>query len=257
MYAVHRYLAEIMDKRLVVLTQKPQQILLIGADGDVSRRLLVKRFPQVKFSEYDSRQLFLDDAASQRVDGLWTKLSGKKVSQFCRTATELLPTASADMLWANLNLMTVDDLTIVFDNWAQALKTDGLLFFSHLGADTAEEIRLLLAQQGIMCHSTVLVDMHDLGDMLFHHGFYDPVMDTEKLILTYETQEALWRDLDYLGIWEALKLDNKEEARLAVIQAWQDGLLRQMTLETVFGHAVKRTILADNEQEVKFFAKPR
>jgi malonyl-CoA O-methyltransferase len=44
-----------------------------------------------------------------------------------------------------------------------------------------------------------LVDMHDLGDMLVHAGFADPVMDQETLTLTWTSPEALLDELRGLG----------------------------------------------------------
>ncbi len=37
--------------------------------------------------------------------------------------------------------------------------------------------------------------MHDLGDMLVDSGFADPVMDMEKMTLTYADPDGLMREL--------------------------------------------------------------
>ena len=41
--------------------------------------------------------------------------------------------------------------------------------------------------------------MHDLGDMLVHAGFADPVMDQETLTIQWDDPEALCDDLRVLG----------------------------------------------------------
>ena len=41
--------------------------------------------------------------------------------------------------------------------------------------------------------------MHDLGDMLVHAGFADPVMDQEMLTLSWPTPQALLAELRALG----------------------------------------------------------
>ena len=56
------------------------------------------------------------------------------IPQHCQALTVPLPEASADMLWANLSLSRADDILPVLKNWATALKTDGLLFFTHFAA---------------------------------------------------------------------------------------------------------------------------
>ena len=125
-WQIHRHLAQNADERLQILTRTPERITLIGADADISRSLLAARYPQAAFVEYDPRADFLAAAAAARKSGLWQKLTGKIVPQHQQSLAEPLPEAATDMLWANLSLITADDLPAVFDNWARHLKTDGL-----------------------------------------------------------------------------------------------------------------------------------
>ncbi len=251
-WLIHRRLAEDTDQRLAIVTHTPQHILLFGADGDHSRRLLAARYPKAAFSEYDPRADFLEAATQARRHGWWQKLSGKSVPQYCQSPATPLPAASADWLWANLGLVTATDVVPVLENWAQALKTDGLLFFTHFGIDTLTEISGYLKQQGIAV-SSPFTDMHDLGDMLFHHGFYDPVMDTAKLQLDYRRADAFWQDMDTLGVWAALRFADEAAARQAVTHGFAQGQLSCITLETVYGHAVKKRVLPPNESLVQFY----
>ena len=77
------------------------------------------------------------------------------------------------MVWSNLGLTHQNDPVAVIRNWAGALKPDGLLFFSHFGPDTLKEVMTLWRTEGIVVKTPNLIDMHDLGDMLFQHGFYE------------------------------------------------------------------------------------
>jgi len=43
------------------------------------------------------------------------------------------------------------------------------------------------------------LDMHDVGDALMQAGFSQPVLDVDRLTLTYETVDGLMRDLKTLG----------------------------------------------------------
>ena len=43
------------------------------------------------------------------------------------------------------------------------------------------------------------VDLHDYGDMLVAAGFATPVMDMEKLTITYSTTDKLLADVRALG----------------------------------------------------------
>ena len=252
-YFLHQALAQDFNERLSIVRAIPQHILLVGADADISRQLLAQRYPKAQFSEYDHRPEWLQHAHAQRHTSLFAKLTGKTIAQHQQALTDPLPHAQADMLWANLALMHADAIVPVLENWANVLKANGLLFFSHLGVDSFSEIRALLATHGITCSAPTFVDMHDLGDMLFHHGFYDPVIDTAKVVLTYEQAETFWHDVDNLGLWTALRPSDDAQARAIVDKAWRIGELSQITLETVFGHAIRQHQLAENEQLVQFY----
>ena len=242
-WQIHRHLAQNADERLQILTRTPERITLIGADADISRSLLAARYPQAAFVEYDPRADFLAAAAAARKSGLWQKLTGKIVPQHQQSLAEPLPEAATDMLWANLSLITADDLPAVFDNWARHLKTDGLLFFTHFGIDSLQDLIGRLNAEGIDCRAPTLIDMHDLGDMLFHHGFYDPVMDTAKLSLSYRAAATFWQDMETLGLWQALQLSDEAAARTVINHMWQSGKPVEITLETIHGHAVKKLLI--------------
>ncbi|MGF6148838.1 biotin biosynthesis protein BioC [Kingella potus] len=254
-WQIHRYLAQTADSRLALFKTAPQHILLAGADGDVSRSLLCARYPKAAFSEYDPRAGFLQAAAAERKSGLLARLAGKTVPQHCQSLSAPLPEACADMLWSNLGLATEADPLPVFRAWAHALKTDGLLFFTHFGRDTLAELTGRLNAQGIAARAPALVDMHDLGDMLADSGFYDPVTDTAALRLDYRHADTFWQDADTLGLWRALDFDDPAAARAATDKMWQSGELRHITLETVYGHALKKKHLPAGESEVRFFPR--
>lgn len=247
-YFLHHYLAEQADSRLDIVRHTPQNIILAGADADFSRQKLAARYPQAKFSEYDPHAERLQHAAAQRKPNFIHKITGKIIAQQQQNPQDKLPENHADMLWANLNLVWANDLVATFENWSQALRKDGLLFFTHFGADSLPEIRQIIDTK-----NSLLRDMHDLGDMLFHHGFYDPVMDTAQLVLTYAQAETFWQDMETAGLWHALHVSDDVAARNIVQQAWQNSTLTQITLETVFAHALKKRKLPQNEQLVQFY----
>jgi len=91
-------------------------------------------------------------------------------------------------------------------------------------------------------------DMHDWGDMLVHAGFAEPVMDMEKITLTYDNPEKLVEDLRKLGRnfhvsrFEGLRgknwYKNFQQALLSLAQIDSEGRLA-LTFEVVYGHALK------------------
>lgn len=249
-YFLHHYLAEQADSRLDIVRHTPQNIILAGADADFSRQKLAARYPQAKFSEYDPHAERLQHAAAPRKSNFIHKITGKIIAQQQQNPQDKLPENHADMLWANLNLVWANDLVATFENWSQALRKDGLLFFTHFGADSLPEIRQIIDTK-----NSLLRDMHDLGDMLFHHGFADPIMDTAQLHLDYQDFATLQHDLQFTGLWHALNVDNAENAWQNIKLAWDEGKLRQISVEILHGHAVKKIRLPENESVVQFYPR--
>lgn len=253
-WTIHRHLAQTTDRRLDSVRRAPQHILLAGADDDATRSLLAQRYPKATFSEYDSRSDFLQAAAGRRKTGLLAKLAGKTIPQYCQSPAGALPEACADMLFANLSLITAKDPLAAFRSWSHALKPDGLLFFTHFGIDSLHGLITRLKSAGIEVAAPMLFDMHDLGDMLLDSGFYDPVTDTARLELTYSTPQAFWQDMDTLGLWASLHLSNETAARNLVEQQIAAGHF-SITLETVYGHAVKKIRLPEGTLPIQFHPK--
>ncbi|MDO4640245.1 MAG: class I SAM-dependent methyltransferase [Neisseria sp.] len=253
-WLIHRHLAQHTDERLQLVRKAPQHILLAGADADISRSLLASRYPKATFSEYDLRATFLEAAAARRKNGLLARLSGKIIPQHHQSMTDPFPEACADFLWANLSLITAPELPPVFRNWAQALKPDGLLFFTHFGIDSLQSLYACLKTHGIEVSAPSLVDMHDLGDMLLENGFYDPITDTSKLELSYASAASFWQDMEILGIWNALSFSDPDAARRLITQAIEAGNF-SITLETIYGHAVKKAVLPEGASPVQFYPK--
>ena len=114
-------------------------------------------------------------------------------------ATPPPATHSIDMLWANMALHTATDPLRVLAQWRQWLSPTGFVMFSTLGPDTLHELRQLYQQRGWPppCHS--FTDMHDWGDMLLQAGFADPVIDTERITLTFTSHQRLLQELRELG----------------------------------------------------------
>jgi malonyl-CoA O-methyltransferase len=161
-------------------------------------------------------------------------------------AEAAVPAGAGQLLWANMMLHGVPDPQARMAAWHRALAVDGFLMFSTLGPGSLQGLREVYRAQGWPVPHAPFVDMHDLGDMLLHAGFADPVMDQEQLVLTWADAPALLRELRLLG-------GNADPARLAGLRtprwhrrllealgalAGADGRLR-LTFEIVYGHAFR------------------
>lgn len=183
--------------------------------------------------------------------------------------------AGVQMLWANMSLHGASDLPAMLAGWHRHLATEGFLMCSGLGPDTARELRAVYRSMGWPLPTIDFIDMHDLGDELVRAGFADPVMDMERLTLTWATPQAM---LDEIRTWGG----NVAQGRFAGLRtrAWRERLLaaidqhmRQpdgriaLTVELVYGHALKpmpraklaaetRVTLADMRQMVRKKGQP-
>lgn len=251
---IHQHLATELDNRLLLLKHQPSHIIIHGADAGNSSRLLTQRYPKAIIHQYDERQQWLEQDKANTPNSLLKKLTQKGITRHQQTWQQQLPNNQADMLWANLSLLQTQAIIPTIENWANALKPHGTLFFTHLGGDSLPEIKTILQANNIDTTNQILIDMHDIADMLHHHGFYDPVVDTAKLILNYQTAQTLIEDLKHLGILPIFSQKQTDITQL-IQAAFLSGSLKEITLETIYGHAIRKQPVANQEQIIKFYRK--
>jgi malonyl-CoA O-methyltransferase len=135
--------------------------------------------------------------------------------------------------------------------------------FSMLGPDTCKELRAAAAKvmrsgihgDGAGDTARRFLDMHDIGDMLVHTGFADPVMDMEVITLTYRQPRAFLADQRHLGVRDGLlgRMGWRDWRR--VFAAWErvEGML-PASFEIVYGHAWKAApqTVADGRPIIRF-----
>ena len=153
---------------------------------------------------------------------------------------------SQDMIWSNMQLHMEAAPKRMIEAWHAALKTDGFVLFSCFGPDTLIELRAAYERRGWPAPLHRLTDMHDWGDRLVGQSFAEPVMDMERLVLTFATPERALEELRGLG-------RNLNPDRLQAIssKAWRRELLAALdecrnadgqialTFELIYGHAIK------------------
>ncbi|WP_144328995.1 methyltransferase domain-containing protein [Tepidimonas charontis] len=152
------------------------------------------------------------------------------------------------LLWANMALHASATPRRLLQHWHDWLADDGFLMFSCLGPDTARELRELHAALGWPPPAAPYVDMHDWGDLLVAVGYAEPVMDMERVTLTYPDAQRLLADLRatarnwHIARYPALR-SRTWQARW--LQAVQERLPRDadgrlcLTVEVVYGHAFR------------------
>ena len=139
---------------------------------------------------------------------------------------------SIDMVWSNLTAHWFDDPLVAVAEWQRVIRPNGLLMFSAFGVDTLKEARAPAAAPGsdgtrAPSHWPSYQDLHDWGDALAAAGFADPVMDVERLTLTYEEPARARADVEGL----AMLTGQRADASLAALSC------TELTIELIYGHA--------------------
>jgi malonyl-CoA O-methyltransferase len=238
---LHAEAARRMAERLAVVRLQPQAVLDWGLQPRHDRALLAAAYPRARITAVDPDGVAAPAAAAPWWRGLLSRSAAPAA-----VAPAAVPEGQAQLLWSAMLLHTLPDPQAMFTAWRQALAVDGFLMFCTFGPGTLPSLAALYAEAGWPPPLAPLVDMHDLGDMLVHAGFADPVMDQETLRLTWADPGAALAELRTLGLnaaptrapglrtsrWRQRLLDALATLRGA------DGRVA-LSFELVYGHAFK------------------
>ena len=272
---LHDEVARRMQERLDWFKEEPQSwIDWEPVNGGLSTcRDLQKRYPSATtlVVEHNERRLlevkkelgFIGfGQLFQYLLGFVPALKHSKLSKRGRRNFSLLPLnkpSQVDLVWANMLLHLVPNPTELIRSWHESLKVGGWVMFTCLGPDTSKQLRTIYQDKGWTTPSHEFTDMHDWGDMLVEAGFADPVMDMERITLTYSSPDALIKDLRALGRnfnherfkglrgkrWledfksQLIKLSHPADSNLKGQEALNKPLAIPLTFEIIYGHAFK------------------
>jgi malonyl-CoA O-methyltransferase len=91
------------------------------------------------------------------------------------------------------------DPRALFTEMARVLAPGGVLLFATLGPDSLQEVRRAWSGIDTAIHVHAAFDMHDLGDLALAAGLAEPVLDVDRLEVTYAEPRDLLRDLRACG----------------------------------------------------------
>lgn len=239
---LHAEVARRMAERLTFIKLQPARVLDASPALGASAESLRMAYPNAELLWHEADTVLAARAGEVRQRTWWQKLRGASSGE----VATLPARPEVEMLWSNMALHASADLPALLARWQDSIAVGGFVMFSCLGPDAFVELRALYARQGWGRPAPDWWDMHDVGDLVLQAGFADPVMDQERVKLTWANPEALLADLRTLG-------GNVAPTRFAGLRgrAWKTALLQHLdtlrdadgrlalTLELVFGHAFK------------------
>jgi malonyl-CoA O-methyltransferase len=235
---LQREIADRMLERLECVRLDPRVILDLGTGTGYAIDALRRRFRKAHILAVDFAVAMLRFA---RHRGSWLN----RPRCICADV-EALPVADAtvDLVVSNATLQWCDDLPSTFDELQRVLRPGGLLMFTTFGPDTLRELREAWATVDGHTHVSPFVDMHDIGDALMRARFADPVMEAERLTVTYGALADLMSDLKVVGagnVTAGRPRGLTGRRRLARVEQAYEGHRRDGRLpasyEVVYGHA--------------------
>lgn len=231
---VHAATREGLLARLAPLLVEANIVVDLGAATGAANPALRKRFKGARIIAVDSARAMLDKAHARA--SWWSK------SEFLQADASQLPLAdhSVDVVFANMLLPFMGDPGPVLGEVARVLQKDGVFAFATLGPDSLQEIVQAWQVVDDTPHVNRFADMHDLGDGLVQAGLRDPVLDVDRLTVSYETTDRLFADLTAAGGRNALEarapgLTGKQRFR-AMSRALAAAGKISLKLELIYGH---------------------
>ncbi|MCO7225697.1 malonyl-ACP O-methyltransferase BioC [Pleionea sp. CnH1-48] len=240
---------ERLFERLSLMNIKPQRIADLGCGTGVFTRKLKKQYSKAQVTGVDIAEGMIEQA--KKKNGLFSRCE-----YICADLDEL-PFAdnSIDLLFSNLAIQWVPDLSATFRELNRVLKPQGLVLFSTLGPDTLKELRHAWQQVDSYTHVNDFIDMHDVGDAMLSAKLQDPVVDMEEIQLTYQTVTGLMKDLRGIG---AHNMNEGSQRGLMGKSHWQamvshyealrneQGVL-PATYEVIYGHGWRRPVALEQD----------
>ena len=224
-------------QRIEPLLIDAHTVVDLGCATGAAARPLKKRFPKAR--------LVGVDFAWDMVRTANTRKSWFTRSAFVQADARALPFAneSVDVVFSNQLLPWIANPDEVFTEVARVLRKGGVFAFATLGPDSLLEISRAWREIDDGHHVSRFPDMHNLGDGLVNAGLRDPVLDVDRLTVSYESTDALLADLSAAGARNTLRdrtrtLTGKRkfQGMLAALEcATVDGKIA-VELELVFAH---------------------
>ena len=192
---------------LDALKRRPDWVLDVGCGPGRALQSLRQQFPNAQILGLDWALPMLQRIPEPLTKARhWGVLPNKALVHRVAGDAAALPLsgASIDLLFSSLCIQWCLDLAQLFAEWRRVLKPGGLVLLSTFGPDTLKELRQAWAGVDAGAHVNHFFDMHDIGDAMMRAGFTNPVLSTERFVLSYEHPRAVIQELKHIGATNAM-----------------------------------------------------
>jgi len=194
---LHDEAAALLAERLGDVTRQFSRALILGGRSGTLQQALAARGGLDLLVESDDAARFL---------------AAPRASARLSAEAEALPfvAGSFDLVLSPLVLHWTNDLPGALLQLRDALKPDGLLLAAALGGETLHELRRaffeaeLAEEGGVSPRVSPMADARDLAGLLQRAGFALPVVDSDRITVTYRDAFALMAELRAMGETNAL-----------------------------------------------------
>lgn len=234
---VHRETRDGLFARLAPVVVDAGLVVDLGCATGTATASLAKRFRGATVVAVDLSHEMLQRCREKR--SWFSKVS------VVQADAAALPFAdqSVDVVFSNLLLPWCSDPAPIAAEVARVLRKDGLFAFTTLGPDSLLDLRNAWRHVDEHEHVNRFLDMHDVGDALVRAGLRDPVLDVDRLTVSYESARGLFEDLTAIGGRNALQHrgrgllgKNRYRAVQERLESARAGDRIKLDLELVYGH---------------------
>ena len=184
-----------LGERVAVVLRRFENVVDLGTPTDAVRRVLV--------NNDNIGTVIAATPHADRLDDTFLRVAADE---------EALPftDGALDLVVSALALQFVNDLPGTLIQIRRALKPDGLLLAALIGGESLSELREAFAlaesevEGGISPRVAPFADAREIGALLQRAGFALPVVDSDRLIVRYDSAFALMRDLRRMGATNVL-----------------------------------------------------
>jgi malonyl-CoA O-methyltransferase len=191
--ALEREAGHRLLERLAFLRREPERILDLGCGTGAAGAQLKERF--------EAAQVICLDASRCMLEGVQRRSAASNpLYPLCADLGALpLASRSVDLVYSNLAVYWSPDPPRTFAELRRVLKPDGMLLLSTFGTTSMKELVQAWYGERASEEGPAFADLLEIGDALVAAGFREPVMDTDRITLTYASPEALCADLEGTG----------------------------------------------------------